>query len=68
MNDVGATFLVTLGPNMAYYASEITSRFLFTDYLQLSFDEGLIPLFYLVFYLLKKVDYELWELVSDDGL
>jgi len=53
MNDVGATFLITLGPNMAFYASEIASRFLLTDYLQLPFDEGLIPLFQLVFYLLK---------------
>ena len=35
MNDVGATFLLTLGPNLAYYGIEVASRFLLTDYLQL---------------------------------
>ena len=68
MNDVVAVLLLTMGPNMAYYASDIASRFLLTDYLQLPFDQGLIPLFQLVFFLLKKVDPDLYSLVSDDGL
>lgn len=68
MNDVVAVFLLTLGPNMAYYASDVVSRFLLNDYLQMPFDQGLIPLFQLVFFLLKKVDPDLYSLVSDDGL
>lgn len=68
MNDIAATFLLTLGPNMAFYAGEVASRFLLNDYLQLAFDEGLIPLFHLVFFVLKRVDYQLYEVVSDSGL
>jgi len=68
MNDVVATFLMTLDVNTAFYATDIASRFLLNDYLQLPFEEGLIPIFRLAYYLLEEVDPALYSLVSDDGL
>lgn len=68
MNDVASVFLLTLDQNLAYYCTDIASRFILNDYLQLPFEEGLIPMFKLVFYLLEKVDPELYMLASDDGL
>ena len=68
MHDVAGTFLLTLDQNLAFHSIDLASRFLLTDYLQLPFDVGLIPLFQLIFYLLEKIDKELYMLVSDDGL
>jgi len=68
MNDVAAVMLLTLGPNSGFQTCEIASRFLLTDFLQLPFDQGLVPLFHLVFFLLKSVDPDLYSLASDDGL
>ena len=45
MHDVAGTFLLTLDQNLAFYCIDLASRFLLTDYLQLPFDVGLIPLF-----------------------
>jgi hypothetical protein len=68
MNDVAATLLLTLDQNLAFYCTDLASRFLFNDYLQLSFDKGLVPLFLLVYFVLEKVDEKLYLLVSDDGM
>jgi len=68
MNSVASVFLLTLEQNLAFYCADIASRCIFIDYLQLPFEEGLIPLFRLVFYVLEKVDPELYNLVSDDGM
>ena len=68
MHDVAGTFLLTLDQNLAFHCIDVASRFLLTDYLQLPFDVGLIPLFQLALYLLEKIDKELYMLVSDDGL
>ena len=53
MNDVAATLLLTLDQNLAFYCTDLASRFLFNDYLQLSFDKGLVPLFLLVHFVLE---------------
>ena len=68
MHDVAGTFLLTLDQNLAFHCTDLASRFLLTDYLQLPFDVGLVPLFQLTFYLLERVDRDLYMLVSDDGL
>ena len=68
MHDVLGIFLLTLDQNLAFHCSDLASRFLLTDYLQLPFDVGLVPLFQLTFYLLEKYDKDLYMLVSDDGL
>ena len=68
MNDVAATMLLTLDKNLAFYCTDLASRYLLTDYLQLPFDKGLVPLFNLVFFLLEQVDNELYLLASDDGM
>ena len=68
MNDVAATFLLTLDQNLAFYCTDLASNFLFNDYLQLTFDKGLVPLFFLVNFVLEQVDEELYQLVSDDGM
>ena len=68
MNDVAATMLITLEQNLAYRCTEAISRHVLNDFLQLPFDEGLVPLFYMTFFLLAKADKDLYMLVSDDGL
>lgn len=45
MHDVVGVFLLTVEQNLAFHCSDIASRFLLTDYLQLTFDRGLVPLF-----------------------
>lgn len=53
---------------MAYHCTAAISRHILNDFLQLSFDQGLVPLFYLTFFLLERADRDLYMLVSDDGL
>ena len=66
-NDITSVFLLTLDQNLAFYCTNIASRYLFNDFLELPFDKGLIPLFQLVFFLLEKMDLDLYMLVTDDG-
>ena len=33
MNDVASVFLLTLDQNVAYYCTDVASRFIFNDYL-----------------------------------
>lgn len=68
MNDVVAVMLLTLDENLAFYCSDLASRHLLNDFLQLPFDQGLIPLFVLCFFILEYADNELYQLVSDEGL
>ena len=56
MNDVAAVFQLTLDQNLAFYCTDVASRCQLRDHLQLPFDEGLIPLFQLVFHVLEQED------------
>ena len=67
MHDVASVFLLTLGQNLTFHCMDVASRFMLTDYLQLPFETGLVPIFQLVFYVLEKVDKELYMLISDYG-
>ena len=67
MNDVAAVFQLTLDQNLAFYCTDIASRCQLRDHLQLPFDQGLIPLFQLVYHVLEQQDKDLYSLVSDDG-
>ena len=66
-NDIASVFLLTLGQNLAFYCTDAAGRYILSDFLELPFDEGLVPLFQLVFFLLEKVDTNLYMLVTDDG-
>ena len=59
-------FLLTLDCNLAFYCADAFSRFLLLDFLHLSFDQGLIPLFSMSANLLKIVDEELYMLITCD--
>ena len=42
-------------------------KFLLNDFLELPFDQGLVPLMRLVFLILEEEDQDLYMLTSDDG-
>lgn len=52
--------LLVLGENMAFYASMVVSKFFLLDFLQLSFQDGVIPLLKLVKALLAKFDRQVY--------
>jgi len=66
-NDVVSVFLLTLDSNLAFYCTDIFSRFFLIDYFQLEFDKGLIPIFGLCSNLLRAVDEDLFNFVTLDG-
>lgn len=66
-NDVVSVFLLTLDSNLAFYCADVFWRFFLIDYLQLGFDQGLIPLFSLCAKLLKAVDEDLYNFITLDG-
>jgi len=66
-HDVMSVFLLTLDTNLGYYGGEVASRFILNDFLTLEFEESLIPLSKMVFFLVRKEDEDLYNLVSDHG-
>ena len=66
-NDVVSVFLLTLDSNLAFYCVDVFARFFLIDYLQLGFDQGLIPIFSMCAVLLKAVDEDLYNFITLDG-
>jgi hypothetical protein len=60
-------FLLTLDCNLGFYCADIFARFYLSDFLQLKFDQGLIPLFNLAAKVLKQVDEKLYMFLTQDG-
>ena len=66
-HDVVSVFLLTLDCNLGYYCADTFARFYLVDYCQLSFDQGLIPLFKLTTQVLKVIKPDLWKFLTLDG-
>jgi hypothetical protein len=64
---VVSVFLLTLGENLGFYCADAASRFWFWDFMLENFEPGVIPSLKLAMQILKKVDKECFDVISQSG-
>ena len=66
-HDYVSVFLLTLGDNLGYYCAKIASNYLIRDFMNETFESGVLPALDLTSKLIQLIDIDLWNLIEQSG-